>query len=99
METIDKNKTTVSVILPVYNVEPWIGDCIESLKKQKLLGLEFIFVDDCGTDNSMRAVEAWAAEDARVHIIRNPQNLGAGPSRNAGIETVRGILLNPCPRG
>ena len=81
---------TISVILPVYNVEPWIDDCISSLKKQKLTGLEFIFIDDCSTDNSMRKVEAWADEDERVRIIRNPQNMGSGPSRNAGIDAVGG---------
>lgn len=81
---------TISVILPVYNVELWIDDCISSLKKQKLLGLEFIFIDDCSTDNSMRPVEAWAEEDERVRIIRNPQNMGSGHSRNAGIDAARG---------
>ena len=61
-----KKEIKISVILPVYNVEPWIRDCIESLKRQELSGLEFIFVDDCGADNSMRIVESWAAEDERV---------------------------------
>ena len=89
-----QDNVTVSVILPVYNVEPWIGDCIESLKMQKLPGLEFIFVDDCGTDNSMRIVESWAAEDERVRIIHNNENLGVGASRNAGIEVARGEYLS-----
>jgi len=88
-ESIFQN-VTISVILPVYNVELWIDDCISSLKKQKLFGLEFIFIDDCSTDNSMRPVEAWAEEDERVRIIRNPQNMGSGHSRNAGIEAGRG---------
>ena len=85
---------TISVILPVYNVESWIDDCISSLKKQKLSGLEFIFIDDCSTDNSMRKVEAWADEDDRVRIIRNDKNMGAGASRNAGIEAARGEYLS-----
>lgn len=89
-----QDKTTVSVILPVYNVERWIGECIESLKKQKLPGLEFVFVDDCGTDNSMLFVEAWANEDERVRIIHNDKNMGAGASRNAGIEAAQGEYLS-----
>lgn len=89
-----KKEIKISVILPVYNVEPWINDCIESLKIQTLTGLEFIFVDDCGTDNSMRIVESWAAEDERVRIIHNNENLGAGASRNAGIEAARGEYLS-----
>lgn len=89
-----KSEKNISIILPVYNVEPWIGECIKSLKKQKLDGLEFIFVDDCGTDESMKAVEAWAAEDDRVVILRNEKNIGSGPSRNRGIEAARGEYLS-----
>ena len=84
----------VSVILPVYNVEAYIVRCIESLKAQKLERLEFIFVDDCSTDGSMKAVETWAAEDKRVRILRNEENLGAGPSRNRGIEVASGEYLS-----
>lgn len=84
----------ISVIIPVYNVEGYIDACIASLKGQTLKELEFIFVDDCGTDASMRLVEAFSFEDSRVRIIRNPRNLGAGPSRNAGIEAARGEYLS-----
>ena len=83
----------VSVVLPVYNVEPYIGRCIESLRAQTLGDIELIFVDDCGTDGSMAAVEAWAARDSRVRILRNEENLGQGPSRNRGIEAARGDYL------
>ena len=94
MRSNSERQTTISVILPVYNVERWIGACIESLKKQKLEGLEFIFVDDCGDDDSMKAVRTWAAEDSRVHIIKNEKNIGSGPSRNRGIEAARGEYLS-----
>ena len=47
----------ISVILPVYNVEPYIGTCIESLKQQSFGDLEFIFVDDCSTENSVAVIE------------------------------------------
>ena len=87
-------KPKVSAILPVYNVEDYIGHCIESLQAQTLADLEFIFVDDCSTDGSMATVEAWAAKDERVHILQNEQNLGAGPSRNRGIEVARGEYLS-----
>ena len=89
-----QDKTTVSVILPVYNVEPWIGNCIESLRKKELPGLEFIFVDDYGTDRSKKVVEEFAATDKRVHIIKNEQNLGTGTSRIIGIEAARGEYLS-----
>ena len=89
-----EGEVRVSVILPVHDVEPYIGRCIESLRAQLLDGLEFVFVDDCSTDGSMAAVEAWAAEDGRVRILRNAENLGAGPSRNRGIEAARGDYLS-----
>ena len=46
------NKIKISVILPVYNVAPYIGKCILALKAQTLTDLEFIFVDDCSDDGS-----------------------------------------------
>lgn len=91
---IDNSRIKVSVILPVYNVEGYIERCIESLQAQKLDGLEFIFVDDCSTDGSMKPVEAWAAKDERVRIIRNDENIGTGPSRNRGIEVAQGEYLS-----
>ena len=85
-----KETTKITVILPVYNVKPYIGRCIASLQNQTLSGMEFIFVDDCSVDDSMAAVEAWAGEDRRVRILRNESNRGAGYSRNRGIETAQG---------
>ena len=89
-----KIKIKISVIIPVFHVERYIETCIASLKAQTLHEIEFIFVDDCGSDASMCFVEAFAADDNRVRIIRNPHNLGAGPSRNAGIEKAQGEYLS-----
>jgi len=94
MQSTVANKVTISVILPVYNVEPWIGDCISSLKRQKQEGLEFIFVDDCSTDGSLAIIEEFAKEDSRVRILRNNENVGPGFSRNAGIEIAHGDYLS-----
>ena len=88
--SIEQTPITISVILPVYNVAPWIGECIESLKKQTLPGLEFIFVDDGSTDGSRDIIEAFAAVDPRVRILKNEGNQGSGSSRNAGIEAAKG---------
>jgi glycosyltransferase involved in cell wall biosynthesis len=53
-----------------------------------------IFVDDCGTDDSMDKVRAAAAEEPRIRIIENKENIGAGPSRNRGIDAARGEYLS-----
>jgi|GEM_PF-2230200 len=84
----------VSVIVPVWNPGPGINRCVESLRGQTLEDIEMIFVDDCGTDGAMDIVRAAAAEDPRIRIIANAENMGPGSSRNAGIEAARGAYLS-----
>ena len=84
----------VSVIVPVWNPGPGISRCVESLRGQTLEDIEIIFVDDCGTDNAMDVVHAAAVEDSRIRIITNVENIGAGASRNAGIEAAKGEYLS-----
>ena len=83
----------VSVIIPVYNVEKYIRVFLDSLMMQKSDNLEFIFVDDCGTDSSMAIVEEYMQRDSRIRIIKNDTNIGPGPTRNRGIEFARGEYL------
>ncbi len=87
-------ETTVSVIIPFYNAEEHFSRCIESLLAQKLEGLEFIFVDDHGSDRSLGIVQEYAKSDARIRIIQNETSLGAGPSRNRGIAEAHGEYLS-----
>ena len=84
----------VSVVVPVYNPGSEFEHCLESLRSQTLTDIEILFVDDCGADDAMDKVRAVAAEDPRIRIITNPKNLGAGPSRNSGIEAARGEYLS-----
>ena len=86
--------TAISVIIPVYNVEPYIVTCIDSLKQQRFRDLEFIFIDDCSTDDSMVYVEEFARTDARVRILRCKENSGSGSARNLGIEVAKGEYLS-----
>ena len=92
-----KNKEAeikVSVIIPVWNTGPGISRCIESLRNQTLKEIEMIFVDDCGSDDSMDSVRVAAAEDSRIRIITNEENIGSGASRNRGIEAALGEYLS-----
>ena len=84
----------ISIILPTYNVDKYIERCIESLEKQKLDGLEFIFVDDCSSDNSLNIIKDHAKVDDRFIIIKNNRNSGQGKCRNIGIENARGEFLS-----
>lgn len=75
----------VSVIIPIYNIEDYIDDCLKSVVNQTYKNLEIICVDDCGTDNSMSIVENYAKSDHRIKIIRQKENRGQGEARNLGI--------------
>ena len=90
----DDAKPLVSVIIPVWNPGPCISRCIESLRNQTLSDIEMIFIDDCGTDDSMEKVRTAASEDPRIRIIENEENIGAGPSRNKGIRAACGDYLS-----
>ena len=89
-----REDATVSVIVPVYNVEPYLARCVESLLRQTLEDLEFIFIDDCGSDDSLQKLRGFEGDDDRVRIIQNDCRLGAGASRNRGIDAARGRYLS-----
>ena len=79
----------VSVVIPVYNVEKYIDDCVKTVCAQTLKEIEIILVDDGSTDNGAAVCEQWVQKDARVRLIRQP-NQGVSVARNKGIETARG---------
>ncbi len=81
--------TKISVIVPVYNVEDYLNKCINALKNQTLTDLEFIFINDGSTDNSLKILENFAAKDSRVKII-NQENQGVGAARTAGLKIATG---------
>ena len=83
----------VSVIVPVYNAENYIRECLESLIKQSLNDIEIILINDNSTDNSAAICEEYALIDNRIVIINNITNIRQGLSRNKGIEIARGEYI------
>ena len=81
----------VSVLLPVYNVAPYIRETIASITSQTFVDFELIIVDDLSTD-ATAAIVASILDD-RIILIRNTQNLGRAGSDNAGLEAVRGRYI------
>lgn len=81
-----------TVIVPAYNVETYIGSCLESLLAQTYSAIEIIVVDDGSTDGTSRVVGAFASHDARVRLFRNA-NHGVSFSRNYAIKRGRGEFL------
>ncbi len=82
----------ISVVIPVYNQEPFLAECLDSVLSQTLRDIEVICVDDGSTDGSGRILDAYAARDSRVRVIRQ-ENSGAGPARNRGIDESRGEFV------
>ena len=82
----------VSVIVPIYNVEAYLQDCLESLRTQTISRFEVICVDDGSTDNSASIAQTFVDQDARFALIRQP-NAGLSAARNAGVQLARGRYL------
>lgn len=82
----------VSIIVPVYNVEPYIETCIQSLIRQTMGNIEVILVDDGSTDRSGELCDQYAEADERIRVIHK-QNGGLSSARNAGISAAKGEYL------
>ena len=87
------NKELISVIIPVYNVRPYLEKCFDSVAGQSWRNLEIILVDDGATDGSGDLCEELARRDSRVRVIHK-KNGGLGSARNAGIDAAKGEILS-----
>lgn len=83
----------VSVIMPAWKSERFIGSAIASVQAQTGISLELIVVDDASPDNTRAIVEAAAAQDARIVYTRLPENMGPSGARNRAIELSRGAFV------
>lgn len=84
--------TKVSVIVPVYNVEDYIEEALESLKKQTMTDIEFIVINDGSTDNSKEIIERITYDDTRFKIF-NVENGGIGRAFNLGLSKASGEYI------
>lgn len=86
----------VSVIVPVYNCEAFLPQCIESLCAQTLSDLEFIFVCDASPDGSLAILRQAEEKDARIRVIAFSENRGVSAARNAGLDAATGEFVGFC---
>ena len=86
----------VSVIIPVYNCEAFLPQCIESLQAQTMQEIEMIFVCDASPDDSLSILRRYEQEDSRIRVIAFEQNRGVSAARNAGIEASSGEYVIFC---
>lgn len=87
---MEETAPLISVIMPLYNAEQYVGESIESILAQTLGSFELIVVDDSSTDGSYAVVESYARLDARIRLLRNERNLGVAGAKNRGLDAVRG---------
>lgn len=83
----------VSIVVPCYNAEPFIGATLDSVLAQTFVDWECIVVDDASTDGSAAVIERYAKDNTRVRPVLLTANGGAAKARNAGLAAVRGKYL------
>ena len=85
----------ISIIVPVYNVEPYIHRCVDSILKQTFIDFELILVDDGSPDNCGAICDDYASKDSRIVVIHK-ENGGVSSARNAGLDLAKGEFVTFC---
>ncbi|MBI4915343.1 MAG: glycosyltransferase family 2 protein [Acidobacteria bacterium] len=83
----------VSIVVPVYNVEAYLPQCLDSLLGQTLEPVEVVCVNDASTDGSLAILGQYAARDARIRVIDKPTNEGLSVTRNVGMAAATGTWV------
>ena len=83
-------KTKISIIIPVYNVEKYLRECLDSCINQTLEDIEIICVDDASPDNSFKILKEYQQKDSRIKILRHEINKNLGAARNTGLANATG---------
>lgn len=85
----------ISVIVPVYNVEEYLEECLESIRNQTYQDIEVILVNDGSTDTSKEICERFCKVDSRFRLI-NQENQGQSVARNRGVRSITSLYENGC---
>lgn len=75
----------VAVIIPIYNVEKYLEECLDSVINQTYQNLQIVLIDDASTDQSLKIAEEYFHKDLRIALIKNHKNQGLSTSRNQGM--------------
>ena len=89
------NNPKISVIIPVYNVEKYLSECLDSVVNQTLRDIEIICINDGSTDNSLSILKEYASKDSRIKII-DKENQGQGYARKVGLDKASGEYILFC---
>lgn len=94
-DAAQKGRSVISIVIPVYNQETFLAQCLGSVLSQTLRDIEVICVDDGSTDSSSEMLAAYAAKDDRVKVLAQ-ENRGVGAARNVGLEAAQGEFVIFC---
>ena len=87
-----ENQALISVIIPVYNVEEYLRECVDSVINQTYKNIEILLIDDGSTDSSGRICDEYAAKDERIRVVHQ-QNAGPSKTRNTGLNNAKGKFI------
>ncbi len=89
------NPVEISIIVPAYNVAPYIGECLQSIEAQAFAGrIEVLLIDDCSTDDSFAICRDFvASHPEKYRLLQNPANQGVSATRNRGLDEARGTFF------
>ena len=84
--------TKVTVLMPTYNVAPYVKEAVESVLRQSYSDFELLVIDDCSTDGTLDVVRGIS--DSRIHIVQNERNLGLADNLNRGLSLIKTELVS-----
>ncbi len=87
------DRPSISIIVPVYNVEPYLRECLDSVVNQTLREIEIVCVDDASTDGSPAILKEYAAKDERIRVISFPENRSLSQARKDGVLAATGEYI------
>ena len=90
---MQKQTPLISVIMPLYNAERFVGESIENVLRQTVGDFELIVIDDASTDASAEIARAYAAKDNRIVLMHNEHKSGAARTRNRALDAARGKFI------
>ncbi len=90
---MEKVRKLVSVIMPAYNCADYIGESVDSVRRQTYQNWELVIVDDCSSDGTFPLIQSYAREDRRIKAYRLERNSGAAAARNKAVDLAEGSYL------
>lgn len=93
MTSMKDSSTPISVVMPAFNAEQYIGESIQSILEQSFVDFELIIINDASADKTLEVISEYAKRDSRIRVFSNEKNLGIAGNRNLGVSLALGKYL------